>query len=179
MPISVEIAKARVEQIKPFADLALTCMSVAAIVIGAWWTYHNFIAEDTHDISPNISVSAEVQEYDDKRALLIVHVKPKNSGKVPVNLEGGDKGDIDVRVVALPARLANGRIDVDKLLPVASAKNIVKRFKGYVIEPGAEYDEVEAFVMPRRTTYFLTAEMSHYDQNSADEVDGSCVVKVN
>lgn len=97
---------------------------------------------------------------------------------MPVNLNGGDKGDIDVRIIALPAGLPNGRIDVDKLPTVASAKNIVKRFDGYVIEPGAEYDEVETFVIPRGTTYLVTAEMDHYDQDPDDEVDGSCIVKV-
>jgi hypothetical protein len=137
----------------------------------------HFIAEDTHDISPNITVSTEVQPYDDKRALLVVHVKPKNPGKVAVNLDGGDKGDINVRIVALPAGLKNGRIDLEKLPTIASAKNIVKRFNGYVIEPGAEYDEIETFLVPRGVIYFVTAEMDNYDEPD-DEVDGSCVVKI-
>ena len=34
MPTRVEAAKARVEQIKPFADFSLTCLSVGAIIVG-------------------------------------------------------------------------------------------------------------------------------------------------
>ena len=178
MPRWFETAKTRVEQAKPFADLAFTCLSVAAILVGGWWTYRNFIAEDTHDISPNITVSTEVHAYDDKHALLVVHVKPENPGKVPVVLDGGEKGDIDVRIVAIPTGLSGGRINLEKLPIVASAKNVVKRFDRYVIEPGAEYDEVEMFVMPRGVTYFVTAEMDYYDQGPDNEVDGSCVVKI-
>ena len=168
------------EQAKPFADLLLTCTSVIAIIVGGWWTYNNFIAEDTHEADPNISVSAEVQPYDATRALLVVHVKPVNHGKVPIELDGGEQGDIDVTIKEIPPGLGNGHIEQDKLVavPNATARNIVSRYKGYVLEPGTEYDEIESFVVPRGKMYLVTAEMDHYDTDPDVEVDGSTVVRI-
>ncbi|MFM0072057.1 hypothetical protein PQQ86_12870 [Paraburkholderia sediminicola] len=169
----------QLEKAKTWAELALTCASLVAIPVGGWWVYSNFTAEDTHEVNPNIRVTAEVQPYDDTRRLLMVHVKPKNLGKVPIELDGGKKGDIDVLVKAFPAGLANGRVDYDKLPRLFPAYHIVSKYEdGYVMEPGIDYDEVETFVVPKGTTYLVNAEMNHYDDTPDDEVDDSVVVKV-
>ncbi|WP_157658346.1 hypothetical protein [Burkholderia ubonensis] len=171
--------KFQLEKVKLWADLALTCASLIAIPVAGWWAYHNFSVEDTHEANPNISVSADVLPYDDDRRLLVVHIRPKNAGKVPIELDGGKKGDIDVEVKVLPAKLPAGRIDAGKLPVRFPARNIVSRFDGgYVIEPGIDYDEIETFVVPKNATYLVRAVMSHYDDAPDDEVDASSVVAV-
>ncbi|MFM0162905.1 hypothetical protein PQR39_21135 [Paraburkholderia sediminicola] len=167
------------EKVKTWAELALTCASLVAIPVGGWWVYHNFSAEDTHEANPNITVTAEVLPYDDTRRLLMVHVKPKNLGKVPIELDGGKKGDIDVLVKTFPAGLASGRVDRDKLPVAFAAHNIVSKYNGgYVMEPGIDYDEIETFIVPKGSTYLVYTEMDHYDDTPDDEVDDSAVVKV-
>lgn len=169
----------QLERVKTWAELALTCASLVAIPVGGWWVYSNFSAEDTHEPNPNITVSAEVLPYDDTRRLLLVHVKPRNPGKVPVTLYGGKKGDIDVLVKTFPAGLAGGRVDQDKLPTAFKAQNIVSKYQGgYVMEPGIDYDEIEAFIVPKGT-YLVYVEMDHFDGDPDDiEVDASAVVKV-
>jgi len=167
------------EKVKTWAEIVFACVSTVAIPIGGWWVYSNFTAEDTHEANPNITVSAEVQPYDDTRRLLVVHVKPRNLGKVPIDLHGGKKGDIDVLVKTFPAGLASGRVDPDKLPVAFTAPNIVSKYEhGYVMEPGIDYDEIETFVVPKGATYLVYTEMDHYDDTPDDEVDDSIVVKV-
>ncbi len=171
--------KFELEKAKLWAEIALTCTSLIAIPVAGWWAYHNFSVEDTHEANPNISVSADVLPYDDDRRLLVVHVRPKNVGKVPIELDGGTKGDIDVEIKALPPKLPDGRFDSDKLPIKFSAKNIVSKYAGgYVMEPGIDYDEIEVFVVPRKTTYIVRAEMDHYDEDPEDEVEASFAVVV-
>ena len=165
------------EKIKAGAEFALTCVSIVAIPIAGWWAYNNFTNEDTDEPSPNITVSAEVLPYDTDTRLLVVHVKPKNVGKVPVELDGGPKGDIDVFVKTFPANLGSGPIDQSKLPVAFSARNIVSRFKGYDMEPGIDYDEVETFIVPKATTYLVYTEMDNFEGPDI-EVDASAVVKV-
>lgn len=161
---------------KPWVDFVLTCMSLIAIPVAGWWAYHNFTVEDTHERNPNISVSADVLPYDDDHRLLVVHIRPKNVGKVPIELNGGKKGDIDVAIKALPSKLSNGYIDFEKLPPQFPILHIVSNFKGgYVLEPGIDYDEVETYVVKNNTTYVVYAEINHFNDEPDDEIDTSIV----
>ncbi|MGG1944692.1 hypothetical protein AB1286_07775 [Trinickia sp. NRRL B-1857] len=167
------------ETVKTWAELALTCGSLIALPVGAYWVVHNFSVEDTHEANPNISVTADVMPYDGDRRLLLVHVRPKNAGKVPIELDGGKEGDIKITVGELPATLPDGPVDADKLPVQFSVPNFVERYSGgYVMEPGIAYDELVPFVVPKGRTYFVRAEMTHYDDSPDDEVDGSYIVKV-
>ncbi|PTB17869.1 hypothetical protein C9I57_25420 [Trinickia symbiotica] len=166
------------ETFKTWAELALTCASFIALPVGGWWVYHNFSVEDTHEINPNISVTAEFKPYDDERRLLIVHVRPKNVGKVPIELDGGKNGDIEVQVKVIPSKMADGPINLDKLPVQYRVSNFVSRYQGgYIMEPGIDYEEVLTFVVPKDTTYLVNAEMAHFEVPD-DEVDGSYVIKV-
>lgn len=88
---------------KNWAEFPLVCGLVIALPIGAWWVVDNFSAEDTREANPNTSVTADVMAYDADRRLLLVHVRPKNAGRVPIELEGGKEGDIKITIGELPA----------------------------------------------------------------------------
>lgn len=164
---------------KKWVDFLLACGSLLALPIGAWWVVHNFSVEDAHEANPNISVTADVMPYDADRRLLLVHVRPKNVGKIPIELDGGSNGDIKITVGAVPAKLPNGPMDTDKLTAQFTVPNFVSRYPGgYVMEPGIDYDELVPFIVSKAKTYIVRAEMTHYDDSPDDEVDGSYIVKV-
>ena len=170
----------QLEKVKPWADLLLTVVSLIAIPVTGWWAYHNFSVEDTHEANPNISVTAEVMPYDDERRLLVVHIRPKNLGKVPIELLGGKRGDINLDIKVLPSKSPNGYLDLDGVPVMFAAHAIVSGFNGgYVMEPGIDYDEIKTFVVPRGATYVVRAEMEHYNDSPDDEVDASCIVAAN
>ncbi|WP_157645028.1 hypothetical protein [Burkholderia ubonensis] len=87
--------------------------------------------------------------------------------------------DIAITVSAIPAKLPAGPMQVEKLPAQFTVPNFVSRYPGgYVMEPGIDYDELVPFVVPKSTTYAVRAEMTHYDDSPDDEVDGSCIVRV-
>lgn len=140
------------ESFKWWVELALTCTSLVALPVGGWWAFHNFSVEDTHEANPNITVTADIQPYNESSRLLVAHIKPKNVGKIPIELDGGKNGDISVEVRVLAAKLSNGPVDTDALRVEYSAPNIVSKYKGgYVMEPGIDYDEIQAFSSCRKT----------------------------
>ncbi|MEM5316512.1 hypothetical protein [Paraburkholderia sp. JHI869] len=154
------------ESFKWWAELTLTCTSLVALPVGGWWAFHNFSVEDTHEANPNITVTVEVQPFSESSRLQVVHVKPKNVGKIPIELDGGKKGDINIDVRVSPAKLPDGLVSTDALPVKFRAANIVSRFNGgYVMEPGIDYDEVETFIVPKDATYIVRAEMDNYDQD--------------
>ncbi|CAJ9528867.1 Uncharacterised protein [Burkholderia pseudomallei] len=164
---------------KKWAEFLLACGSLIALPVGAYWVVHNFSAEDTHEANPNISVTADVMPFDNDRRLLLVHVRPKNAGKVPIELDGGTKGDIKITVASLPPKLPDGPVDTDKLPAQFTVPNFVSKYPGgYVMEPGIDYDELVPFIVPKAKTYIVRAEMTHYDDSPDNEVDGSYIVKV-
>ncbi|BCK86602.1 hypothetical protein MIZ01_0366 [Sideroxyarcus emersonii] len=172
------------QRAKDWSDLLLKWVTIIAIPIGGWWTYHNFSITDTAEWNPVINVSANALPYDSHSSLLVVHVKPKNIGKVPIVLKGKNSGgDIAITLRTLPANLKQGRIDEDKLPKLNELKSVVSEFSGeYVLEPGVEYDDVWSFIVPKGKTYFVHVELDWpYKGNKPQdgyEVDSSYIVEV-
>src|SRR5512135_2870988 len=171
-------------KLKEWSDILLKLITIIAIPVGGWWAYHNYSISDTPEPSPLINVTTDVVSYDSHSSLLVVHVKPKNIGRVPITLTGGTSGGgITVTLKIFSRDLKPGNIDKDKL---PAAKNIKKvnykldnESNSYTIEPGAEYDDIWTFVVPRKQIYFINAELElPYDgdnPDNGDEVDSSCV----
>jgi hypothetical protein len=164
------------EKLNAGAEFVLTCVSVVAIPVAGYWAYHNFTVEDTHAVNPNIAVSAEVLPYDADKSLLVVHVKPRNPGKVPIKLK---EGDIDVLVETIPPGLCKGHVDDELGVRMFSdGADIIGSGDSYTMEPGVEYDEVQLFVVPKGQTYLVNAAMFGFTEDPAADVNDSAVVKV-
>jgi hypothetical protein len=170
--------------LKEWGSALLPWVTIASLFIGGWWAYHNFSITDTAEWNPEIRVSADVLPYDSNSSLLVVHVKPKNIGKVPIELQGGVKdGDISVTVSSIPSKQGLGRINETELMKVDEIKSFVNELGGdYILEPGVEYDDLKFFVVSKDRLYFVSAQLNlPYDGDNpddGDEVDGSTVVQV-
>lgn len=172
------------QKAKDWGDVLLKCMTIIAIPVGGWWAYYNFSITDTAELNPVISVSADVLPYDAQNALLVVHLKPKNVGKVPVELAGGKiGGDISLTIRVLTSGIKAGRVEEGKLPKQAALDSLVAENSGdYIIEPSVEYDDVRAFVVPKGKTYFVNAELTLPNKggkpDDEESVDSSVVVEV-
>ena len=169
---------------KEWGGAVLPWITILSIPIGGWWAYHNFRITATPEWNPSISVSAEVLPYDGKK-LVVVHVRPKNIGKVPITLFGKDNGDISVTLKAMPVTHAAGRILDKELSAVDEIKSLVAENDGeYGLQPGVEYDDVQYFVVPKPQAtkyYVVSVELDWpYEGKASDayNVDSSVVVKV-
>jgi hypothetical protein len=175
----IELQKA-----KDWGDVLLKWITIIAIPVGGWWAYYNFSITDSAEANPVISVSADVLPYDEHNALLVAHLKPKNVGKVPIELTGGKiGGDISLTIRVLTSDIKPGRIEEGKLPEQASIVSLVAENSGdYIIEPNVEYDDVRAFIVPKGNTYFVNGVLTlpNPSGKSEDEalVDSSFVIEV-
>ena len=175
-------------KIKEWSDIVLKLMTILAIPIGGWWAYHNFSITATSEWNPEIRVTTEVFPYDLKSMLLVIHARPKNIGKVPIELYGNNKGDITVQIEELPSEHEIGRIGEKELVQVHEIKSLVAENNGeYDLQPGVEYDDLQYFVVPRPEKgmskfYVISADFNWpYEGANPDEgyaVSASTVVQV-
>ena len=172
------------KHLKEWGNALLPWVTIVSIFIGGWWAYHNFSITDTAEWIPEIKVSVDVLPYDSNSSLLVVHIKPKNIGKVPVELYGGVKGgDISVAVSYMPSKHGLGRINDGELAKVEEIKSLVKENNGeYTLEPGQEYDDLQYFVVPKDRLYVVSAQLDWpYEGDNPEDgynVDASTVVQV-
>lgn len=150
------------KQLKEWGSALLPWVTIISIPIGGWWAYHNFSITDTAEWNPEIRVSADVLPYDSNSSLLVVHVKPKNIGKVPIELQGGVKGgDISLTVSLIPSKHILGRVNEAELTKVDEIKSFVKELRGdYALEPGVEYDDLKYFVVSKDKLYVVSAQFN-------------------
>jgi hypothetical protein len=172
------------KHLKEWGSALLPWVTIVSILVGGWWAYHNFSITDTAEWNPEIRVSAEVLPYDSNSSLLVVHVKPKNIGKVPISLHGGKKGgDISAIVSSMPLKHGTGRINESELTKVEEIKSLVEENNGeYSLEPGVEYDDLQYFIVPKDRLYVVNTELAWpYDGANPDDgyaVDATTVVLV-
>lgn len=106
-------------------------------------------------------ISTEVVPYHDDLALLVVHVRSRNSRNNRVSLEPPNDA-FTLTIKELPKDKQKGSV-VDPDDPVDS-KSFAKKINllpkdGYDLDPGADFDDARAVVLPIGTKVWLTAEL--------------------
>jgi len=159
-----------IQKARDWADLVLKVTSIAAIIAAGAWAYYQFWVTDTTDSNIQLGISTEVLPYSGNNRLLLIHVRPKNIGKVLVSPE-----HLTVSIKDLPTDLKPGAVDLRKLKERYST-DILDNYKdGYDLEPGVLYDEVVALVVPKGIILSVYGEV---DFESDYEVDQTAVVTV-
>lgn len=160
-----------IQKVRDWADLLLKLLSIIAIIAGGIWAYYQFWITDTGVENMQITVSTEQQSYGKDSRLLLIHIKPKNIGKVLVTT---GKDGFTVTVRSIPNNLKHGVVDLEEM-PEIYKTDLLKRFDGYEIEPGVEYDEVIAMIVPKHSMYSIRATLG---MGSNDEVDHTAIAQI-
>ncbi|MBI3480501.1 MAG: hypothetical protein HY016_09140 [Nitrosomonadales bacterium] len=161
----MELQKAR-----DWVDFVLKAMSILAIIGAGGWAIYQFKITDTDASNIQLVVSTEVIKYQGDNRLLLIHVRPKNIGKVRVSPKR-----LTLTVSDLPIDIKPSVIDLTKLSEKYKT-DILDRFKdGYDIEPGVEYDDIVAMIVPKNTMYSVYSEMEFKE---GDEVDHTAIARV-
>jgi len=159
------------QKARDWTDFLFKSVAIIAIVGGGIWAVFQFALVSSTDTNIQVLVSAESRAYTDTQSLLIIHVKPKNIGKVVV--KPGEDGLL-VTVRKIPPDAKDGVMRLDAL-PLLYSTDLLKRYlDGYEIEPGAEYDEILTMVVPKGSLYAVRAEL---DIGNEDEVDHTTIVR--
>jgi hypothetical protein len=159
------------QRAKDWTDVLLKSLSILAILAGGVWGFYQFWITDFAANNIQLTVSSESQPYSTNSRLLLVHVKPKNIGKVSVS--PGKQGLL-VIIRSVPDNMKDGILDLEKL-PEVYKTDLMKRFpEGYELEPGVEYDELIAMVVPKGSAFAIKAVFDLED----DYLDHTTVARV-
>ncbi len=153
------------------ADPIQKWATIIALVVGAYWSYNLFIAEDTHAENPEINISTETLSYANDLRLLAIHVHAKNIGKVPIEIQ---RDHFWISLKSVPKDRKAGYLNLSKLPELDRITDVANVDEGYWLEPGVEYDETRAFVVAPGM-YAITAELD-YGANTGEEVDVTRIV---
>lgn len=158
------------QKTRDWIDLLLKVMSILAIIAAGGWAIYQFKITDSDASNIQLIVSTDVMNYQGDNRLLLIHVKPRNIGKVRVSPK-----HLTVTISDLPIGIKPSVIDLTKLNEKYKT-DILDRFKNeYDIEPGVEYDEVVAMIVPKGTMYAVYSEMEFEE---GDEVDYTAIARV-
>jgi hypothetical protein len=147
------------EDIPTWLQAVSAAAQVVAVIIGGYWVYHIHNVTGETDENINVTVEATSLPYSSAQRFLVVHVRPKNVGKVPVTFKKPD--DLRVIVKRIPDALGAGTADVDALPVTVEKEHMLSRPSygdEYELDPGVEFDEVAAFVVVPGT-YYIEAEL--------------------
>lgn len=137
-------------RIAAFTDWLAKALGCIAIVVGGWWTYSLFISAGDGIPHLVLHMRSEVLGAGTDR-LLVLHIVPKNVGKIP--LESAPR--FDVCINPLPEVMATGTVvEPQQRLDTGKQQcrwqiNVLRRYTdGYFVDPGTDYEEVEAIALP-------------------------------
>jgi hypothetical protein len=145
---------AAIGALEPLTKLA----QIAAVVIAGMWAYRTHVLSGEDDLVPEVWVSTQVAPYNQDARLLIVHVREKNVGKVPLELS---KDAMILSVKRVPDTHALGYVNMDALAALFEEKHILGGEDIY-LSPGAEQEDVAAFILVPGT-YDIKANFSLSD----------------
>jgi hypothetical protein len=152
-----------------WADFVFNVFSCLAIVIAGVWAAYQFRLFRAAEQNIEIKVAAEFVKYSAELRMLVIHARPKNIGKITVwPHKGGsccDRSGDSART-----RVGKGRPKSAEL--VLSTKLLDDED---LLEPGVEYHEATALVVPSGAMYVVRAEM---DLGDDQEVDDTTVVRI-
>ena len=121
-----------------------------------------------------MTLSTETIPYSNGLRLLIVHIRPKNIGKVL--FEPGSKG-FHLFVKKLPKDPPYGQLLEPTTGKPFKEIDILRHDKGgYELEPGVEYDETETLVVSKGDNFYLETEL--WWPNNDDFVNNKKIVRV-
>ena len=148
---------------------------IGTLIFYTWQPISEYFFTGSFDENIMLTLESESIKIDEKEQLLTLHIKPINRGNVPVELKKeGSKGNliVEVRKIEDPERFK--WIDPNTLKLINKIDTLAKFKGGYLIEPNAYYDEIEAIRLPVGI-YWIRATLN-YDND--DFIDQSLIVNL-
>jgi len=153
--------------------LALPVVGMALIYM--WQPISDYFLTGSYDENIVLQIETETNKIDDEHQLLVLHVKPVNRGSVPVEITSNNKkGSLNVEIRKIETTEKNNWV-LNEHLPVVNKIDALRNYKnGYLIEPNAYYDEVEAISL-EKGLYWIKAVLTF---DNGDFIDQSSVVRI-
>jgi hypothetical protein len=123
----------------PLSKLA----QIAAVVIAGVWAYRAHLLSGEDDLVPEVWVSTQAVAYNQDTRLLVVHIREKNVGKVPLDLK---PDSLTLTVKKIPDSLRPGLVKMNGQPALYQEKHLLEQGGPY-LSPGAEQEDVAEIVV--------------------------------
>src|SRR5260370_35275181 len=140
LPTWKQTRNAIANAIDPLSKLA----QIAAIAIAGIWAYLVHLLTGEEDIDPEVWVSTQAVAYSKDARLLVVHIREKNVGKVPVTVE---PDALILTVKKVPDSLAPGYVKMDSQSALFEEKHLLRLDNGLYLSPATEQEDVAEFAV--------------------------------
>src|SRR5882757_4127121 len=131
------------EFLEPLSKVA----QLGAVAIAWFWTYHIYQITGAGEVNPELWVSAHTFSYSKDARFLLVSIREKNVGKVPISLK---RDALSVTIRGVPETLKYGSVDMHKQKPLIEVQVFKRYGNGVELSPGAKYEDVAEFVVEPR-----------------------------
>jgi len=152
----MELQKAR-----DWLDLVLKSLLLFALILLGAWAGYRLWSDRVAVTRVQLVVWTEYKPFSDDARLLLIHVKPKNVGQA--NMQPGKEGVV-VLVRSFAPNAAPGVQDLEKMRELHKIVLTDKFPDDYPLQPGVEYDEVMALVVPKGATFAIKATLDLGDE---------------
>jgi len=138
--------KQTVATLRDWLDPLSKVATIVAVVIAGIWTYHIHTITGESEGNPELAVSTQMFDYSNDQKILLVRIRERNVGKVPILL---DPNALHLTVTRVPNGLKLGYIDIHKQPATYEQRAFLARYdEGDDLEPGAELRDIAEFVVP-------------------------------
>ncbi|MCP1120505.1 hypothetical protein [Robbsia andropogonis] len=162
------------------ADLALKILSCVAIVAGGGWALWTFVLGGSKDWQLNLSVDASVMPYRDNLRMIVVHVHAKNPRPVALELRSKDHDSYSLKIRQIDTGGKAGDVIEEGTGKIVATADLLKTAGGdYEFLPGADMDDMPAFILPLGSTVEITATVTRREGGIDEDSNAtSTVVRV-
>jgi hypothetical protein len=150
------------EFLEPLAKVA----QIVAVGIAGFWTYHIYQITGEGEVNPEVWVSAQTFSYSKDARILLVRIRQKNVGKVPVSL---DSDALSLTVKKISEGLKVGSVNMDTQAPLFEVNAFKSYEDGVELSPGAEYEDIAEFVV-EPGLYHMEASLALPDDDVVNNV---------
>lgn len=142
------------------ADFVIRLLTLASIVFGGWWAWYQYVESGATGWQNNMTIKTEVLPYHDDLRLLVVQVQSKNPRSTEFKLRSDKRDSFDLRVRALPADAAFGKVFNEDEGELIAHTDLLKQAGGeYEFLPQAEMDDMQAIVVRANSWISVFADM--------------------
>jgi len=144
-----------------FSLRIISCvLTLGAVIIGGFWTYHQYSLAGEDGWSINLSLETEVLPYRDNLRLLVVHVVSKNARPYASHMNIKDRDSFKLLFREIPTDLKEGVIiNDDKIPPTKSADILTEGGGEYSFLPSSELRDTRTFIVSKDKIIAVTAEI--------------------
>jgi len=140
--------ESRLEKVTGIVELVFKLISIVALLISGIWVWYNVDITGERDSNIELTLSTEQIKLNDKSKLLVIHARPINHGKVPVEIGGEVGGGFRLTVKEIKEPKSGEWVEQESLHIIKEVDILRHHKDGYIIEPNDISDEVESIALP-------------------------------